>query len=125
MSPSPRVLKIKNMARTVITIPATAKRGEIIEIRVLIQHPMETGYRRSSEGAMLARDLIRRFSCQFEPNTTPSSPENVFSATLYAAIAANPYLSFHTVVNSSGVFVMQWDGDNGFAQTERATITVR
>ncbi len=125
MSPSPRVLKINNMARTVITIPATAKRGEIIEIRVLIQHPMETGYRRSSEGAMLARDLIRRFVCRFEPNTTPSSHENVFSATLYAAVAANPYLSFHTVVNSSGVFVMQWDGDNGFAQTERAAITVR
>ncbi len=112
------------MARTVITIPATAKRGEVIEIRVLIQHPMETGYRRSSEGAMLARDLIRRFSCRFEPNT-PAKSEAVFNATLYAAIAANPYLSFHTVVNSSGVFVMQWDGDNGFAQTERAAITVR
>lgn len=117
------------MARTVITIPATAKRGEVIEIRVLIQHPMETGYRRSSEGAMLARDLIRRFSCQFEPlaapANTPAKSEAVFSATLYAAIAANPYLSFHTVVNSSGVFVMQWDGDNGFAQTEHAAITVR
>lgn len=125
------------MARTVITIPATAKRGEVIEIRVLIQHPMETGYRRSSEGAMLARDLIRRFSCRFESlaaagnapaNTTANTlakSEAVFSATLYAAVAANPYLSFHTVVNSSGVFVMQWDGDNGFAQTERAAITVR
>ncbi len=129
------------MARTVITIPATAKRGETIEIRVLIQHPMETGYRRSSEGAMLARNLIRRFSCRFEPlaalvNTPTNTPtnalanmpvksEDVFSATLYAAIAANPYLSFHTVVSSSGVFVMQWDGDNGFAQTERATITLR
>ncbi len=113
------------MARTVITIPATAKRGETIEIRVLIQHPMETGYRRSSEGAMLTRDLIRRFVCRFEPNTSPGNAENVFSATLYAAIAANPYLSFYTVVSSSGVFVMQWDGDNGFAQTERAAITVR
>ena len=125
------------MARTVITIPAAAKRGETIEIRVLIQHPMETGYRRSSEGAMLARNLIRRFSCRFEPlaalaNTPtdalanmPVKSEDVFSATLYAAIAANPYLSFHTVVSSSGVFVMQWDGDNGFAQTERATITLR
>ena len=48
------------MARALITIPATAKRNTIIEIRALIQHPMETGYRRSSEGAMLARDLIRQ-----------------------------------------------------------------
>ena len=41
------------MARTLIAVQPTAKRGEVIEISVLIQHPMETGYRRSSEGAML------------------------------------------------------------------------
>ena len=54
------------MVRTLITVPSTAKRDEVIEIRALIQHPMETGYRRSSEGAMLSRDLIRRFTCRFE-----------------------------------------------------------
>jgi sulfur-oxidizing protein SoxZ len=113
------------MARTLITIPPTAKAGEIIEIRVLIQHPMETGYRRSSEGAMLARNLIRRFTCRFESADTPGKTEAVFAATLYAAIAANPYLSFHTLVNRSGTFVLQWDGDNGFAQSERVGITVR
>jgi sulfur-oxidizing protein SoxZ len=112
------------MARTLITIPPTAKRDEIIEIRVLIQHPMETGYRRSSEGAMLARDLIRRFTCTFEEKANAGKRETIFSARLFAAIAANPYLSFHTVALTSGVFILTWEGDNGFAQTERASLNV-
>ena len=55
------------MARALITVPKTAKRGDIIEIRALVQHPMETGYRRSSEGDLLPRDLIRRYRplCRF------------------------------------------------------------
>ncbi len=111
------------MARTLITVPATAKRGEVIEIKTLIQHPMETGYRRSSEGAMMPRNLIRQFECRFE-RAGLSTGELVFSATLHAAIAANPYLSFYAVANHSGVFVFDWRGDNGFAHTERVAITV-
>ena len=49
------------MARTLITAPKSARRGDIIEIRVLIQHPMETGYRPGADGKVLPRDLIRRF----------------------------------------------------------------
>ena len=48
-----------------VQVPPTVKRGEAFEVRVLVQHPMETGYRRSSEGDLLPRDLIRRFSCRF------------------------------------------------------------
>ncbi len=113
------------MARTLITVPTRAHRGEIIELRALIQHPMETGYRRASLGAMLPRDLIRRFTCLFEPSGANEKTELIFSASLHAAVAANPYLSFHARVTRSGVFVFRWQGDNGFAQTERATIVVR
>ncbi|HPV25167.1 MAG TPA: thiosulfate oxidation carrier complex protein SoxZ, partial [Casimicrobium sp.] len=75
-------------ARTLITVPKGAKRGDIIEIRALAQHPMETGYRRSAEGAMLPRDLIRTFSCRFvsaSPSASKSTGDAVFSATLHAA----------------------------------------
>ena len=61
------------MARTLITVPKSAKIGEIIEIKALVQHPMETGYRRSSEGDMLPRDLIRTFTCHFVAATGASS----------------------------------------------------
>ena len=110
------------MARTIITVPGIAKRNEIIEIRVLIQHPMETGYRRSSEGEMMARNLIRRFTCRFEEDGKAGDGVPVFSATLYAAVSANPFLTFHARAIASGTFVFNWEGDNGFVQTERATI---
>ena len=112
------------MARTLITAPSTAKHGEIIEIRVLIQHPMETGYRRSSEGEMMARNLIRRFTCKFEEDGKPGNSVPIFNASLYAAVSANPFLAFHARATASGAFVFNWEGDNGFAQTERAAITV-
>jgi sulfur-oxidizing protein SoxZ len=105
------------MARTLITIPASARRGEVIEIRTLINHAMETGYRRDSDGQMLPRDLIRRFTCRYDG-------EIVFSAELHAAISANPYIAFHTVATQSGVLSFTWEGDNGFAQTESRSLVV-
>ena len=41
------------MARTLINVPARAKRGEIIEIKTLIAHIMETGFRRTETGELL------------------------------------------------------------------------
>ncbi len=114
-------------ARTLVTVPKGAKRGDIIEIRVLVQHPMETGYRRSSEGAMLARDLIRTFSCRFVNTaltTANTAGDLVFGATMHAAIAANPYLSFNLRAEASGSLVFEWLGDNGFAHRETVALLV-
>jgi sulfur-oxidizing protein SoxZ len=105
------------MARTLIHAPTSARRGEVIEIRTLIAHPMETGYRAGADGRTLPRDIIRRFACRY-------NGELVFSAELYPAIAANPYIAFNVVANASGTISFTWEGDNGFAQTESATISV-
>ncbi len=116
------------MARTLITVPRTAKVGEIIEVKALVQHPMETGYRRSSDGDMLPRDLIRKFTCRFvgglSTTNTSDAGEVVFTATFHAAIAANPYLSFNFRAISSGTLVFMWEGDKGFAQRETANLLV-
>ena len=105
------------MARALINLPATIRRGEVIEIRTIINHPMETGYRRDSGGQLLARDILRRFSCRYDG-------ELVFSAELHAAISANPYIAFHTVAVASGTLSFTWEGDNGFLQTESRMIVV-
>jgi sulfur-oxidizing protein SoxZ len=105
------------MARALINMPASARRGEVIEIRTLIGHPMETGYRPGAEGKVLPRNIIRRFTCRY-------NGEPVFSAELFPAIAANPYLAFHTVATDSGALSFTWEGDNGFVQTETVAITV-
>lgn len=103
--------------RTLIHLPKTALPGEVIEIRATIAHPMETGYRPGADGRRLPRDIIQRFSCRY-------GGDIVFSATLYPAIAANPYIAFHTVAVASGTLELVWEGDNGFSHTERVAITV-
>jgi sulfur-oxidizing protein SoxZ len=105
------------MARALVHMPATARRGEVIEIRALIGHPMETGYRPGADGKVLARDIIRRFTCKY-------NGEQVFAADLHPAISANPYIAFHTIATESGKLEFSWEGDNDFAQTETMPITV-
>jgi sulfur-oxidizing protein SoxZ len=105
------------MASALINVPERARRGEIIEIKTLIAHPMETGYRRSQVGARIARDIIRLFVCTY--NGT-----EVFRADLHPAIAANPFIVFSTVATESGTLAFQWTGDNGFSVTESASIVV-
>lgn len=104
------------MARALITMPASATRGEIVEIRTLVNHPMETGYRRGGDGELLRRNLIRRFSCTLDG-------ELVFGAELHAAVAANPYIAFH-VAATAGTLTFTWEGDEGFVQTETRTLTI-
>jgi sulfur-oxidizing protein SoxZ len=105
------------MARVLLNIPRSAKPGEVVTIRTLIQHTMETGYRPGADGEVLPRDIIRRFTAAY-------GGAEVFAAELSPAIAANPFLSFTLVATATGPLVLRWQGDNGFDQTETREITV-
>ena len=105
------------MARVLINLPARAKRGEIIEIKTLIAHPMETGYRLGPTGAAIPRDIINRFLCTY-------NGEEVFRAELFPAIAANPFITYYTDATESGEIVFSWTDDHGETQTEVRQITV-
>lgn len=105
------------MARAIIQVPARAKRGEIIELRALIGHIMETGFRRTESGSVVPRDIIRQLVCTY--NGT-----EVFRADFHPAIAANPLISFTTVATESGKIEFRWTGDNDFSATESAQIAV-
>ena len=105
------------MARAVVTVPAQAKRGEIVEIKTLAQHTMETGFRRTQTGELIPRDIIRSFRCTY--NGT-----EVYRVELHPAIAANPLIAFTTVATESGTLQFQWVGDNGYTVTEIAPIKV-
>jgi len=109
------------MARTSIDVPREVARGEVVHIRTLIAHAMETGYRPGADGKILARDLIRRFSCRFDDG---SRTELVFEAELFPAIAANPFIGFHFAASASGTLHFLWEGDNGFRQAESVAIRV-
>jgi sulfur-oxidizing protein SoxZ len=105
------------MARALINVPAKAKRGEVIAIKTLISHVMESGFRHNQLGATIPRDIIDTFVCSY-------NGEEIFRAALAPAIAANPFITFHTVATESGTLEFKWTGDNGFAATETAKITV-
>ena len=105
------------MPQARISVPKTAAKGEVVEIKTLIQHPMETGFRRDLEGNAIPVHIIDRFVCTY-------NGEEVFRADFHPAIAANPYLTFHTVATESGHLVLTWHDDDGSVYTESAEIQV-
>ena len=100
-----------------IQVPAQAKPGEVIEIRVLIQHPMETGYRYDDAGKPIPRNTIRTLNCRYDGI-------EIFSAELGPGIGANPYLQFTTVARASGDVEFSWVDDEGVAGSERQRLVV-
>jgi len=72
----------------------------------MIQHDMESGYRRNEYGRPIARDILKHFECQY-------NGEVVFSAELFPGIAANPFLSFHTTALESGTLLFRWIDQSG------------
>jgi sulfur-oxidizing protein SoxZ len=105
------------MASALINVPAKAKRGDIIEIKALMSHIMETGYRHTASGGAVPRDIITSFICRFNGN-------EIFRADLFPAISANPFMSFFTTVTESGKFDFEWIGDSGFSEKASASISV-
>ena len=100
-----------------IRLPKQAGNGEIIEIKTLIAHLMESGQRRDASGKIVPRKIINRFTCSF--NGKP-----VFECDLEPAIAANPYLQFSVKIEESGVFAFNWTDDDGAVITAEEKITV-
>lgn len=100
-----------------IKVPKKAKKGEVIEIKTLITHKMESGQRKDKDGNRIPRQIINRFECKY-------NGEVVFSSDWHGAISANPYMSFHTVATESGTLEFTWVDDNGSVYSKTAKITV-
>jgi sulfur-oxidizing protein SoxZ len=105
------------MGRPLINVPGKLKRGQVFEIKTLISHIMETGFRYSTTGQRIPRDIITSFSCRY-------NGEEVFSADFYPAVSANPFLSFFTTATESGTLEFTWVGDNGYFETAKVPVTV-
>jgi len=100
-----------------VGVPRKAKQGEIIEIRTVITHPMESGQRINEVGERVPRKIINRFVCSY-------NGVEVFAADWFPAITANPYLTFYTVVTESGTITFAWVDDDGTVYTASAPIEV-
>ena len=100
-----------------VKLPKDAKKGEVIQIKTLIAHVMETGLRKDPAGNTIPRKIINKFSCEF--NGKP-----VFSDDIEPAVAANPYLQFTARVDESGTFRFTWVDDDGTVTTADESIAV-
>lgn len=106
------------MASVLINVPKLVRKGEVIEIKTLISHPMETGFRSAPDGKLIPRDIIYRFICTFEGT-------EIFAADLFPAIAANPFITFTMRAERSGTLTFRWLDDKGGAQVETARLDMQ
>lgn len=100
-----------------VQIPSQAKRGEVIEVRIAVQHRMETGFRYDNSGKPIPKNVINNLVCRY-------NGAEIFRAEMGSGIAANPYLQFHAVADASGELVFDWVDDAGRRGSERAMLAV-
>jgi sulfur-oxidizing protein SoxZ len=89
-----------------VRIPAQVKKDEIIEIKTLISHEMESGQRRDAAGAVIPRKIIKTFEAKFNGKV-------FFSADWHPSTSANPYQSFFFKAVEPGEFAFTWTDDDG------------
>ncbi len=104
-------------AKPRIKVPKSAAKGEIIEIKTLISHKMETGLRKGKDGKIIPRQIINKFICTL-------NGEEVFSADWHPAISANPYMAFNLRATESGELKFTWVDDDGSKYTKSANLAV-
>ena len=101
-----------------VKLPKSAAAGEVITIKTLISHKMESGQRKGKDGKIIPRRIINKFTCEF--NGKP-----VFTCDIEPAISANPYFEFSAKVMESGNFKFAWLDDNGETYSIDRPITVK
>ena len=100
-----------------VKVPSKASAGEVVTIKTLISHPMESGQRKDKEGNLIPRSIINRFTCDF-------NGANVIDLTIEPAVSTNPYFEFDAKVDASGEFKFTWHDDDGSVYEDAKSIEV-
>jgi sulfur-oxidizing protein SoxZ len=100
-----------------VKVPSKASAGEVVTIKTLISHPMESGQRKDKEGNLIPRSIINRFTCEF-------NGASVVDVTIEPAVSTNPYFEFDARVDASGEFKFTWYDDDGSVYEDAKSIEV-
>jgi sulfur-oxidizing protein SoxZ len=100
-----------------LQVPPSVRRGDVFEVRVLVQHPMETGFRRDMNGQAIPLNILDKLSCRY-------GGREVFSAELGSGMAANPYIAFYVSAEASGPVEVEWSDDRGEKGSAAAMVSV-
>jgi sulfur-oxidizing protein SoxZ len=106
------------MTKPRVKLPDTIKIGDVIEIKALMSHPMETGQRRDAAGQVVGRNIIKSFTATFNGQT-------FFRADLQPGISANPFLAFNLKVIGPGDLELVWidDSDTVTVDTQKLVLS--
>lgn len=100
-----------------VKVPKKAEVGEIIKMKTLISHKMESGQRKGKDGKLIPRKIINKFTALF-------NGVEFFSANIGPSVSANPYIEFSAKVNESGEFNFIWEDDDGSKYSTQKKISV-
>ena len=100
-----------------VRVPRSAAAGEVITIKTLISHDMESGQRRDSNGNTIPRSIINRFTAEF-------NGQSILDMTLEPSISTNPFVEFQAVVPEAGTFTFTWYDDDGSVYTDVQEIAI-
>jgi sulfur-oxidizing protein SoxZ len=100
-----------------VKTPKSAAAGEVVTIKTLISHPMESGVRKDSAGNIIPRSIINRFTCELNGTM-------IIDVTMEPAISTNPYIEFDAKVDAAGDFVFTWYDDDGSVYEDKKPIAV-
>ena len=100
-----------------IQVPAQVRRGDTFEVKLLISHPMESGFNYTHDGKPIPRNAIRSVTCRY--NGT-----EVFRIEPSSGVAANPLFAFYVTARDTGELVFDWIDDTGASASARARLTV-
>ena len=104
-------------AKPRVKVPKTAAVGEVVTIKSLISHKMESGQRKDAEGKLIPRSIINRFTCDF-------NGVNVIDVTIEPAVSTNPYFEFDARVDAAGEFKFTWYDDDGSVYEDTKSIEI-
>jgi sulfur-oxidizing protein SoxZ len=100
-----------------VRAPDQAKKGEVVEIRTMVEHPNESGFRHDDLGRPIPRHIVTAFRVTF-------NGREVFGASLHAAMSTNPYITFYLRVTEPGELEFRWEDDQGGVTTATHRIAV-
>jgi sulfur-oxidizing protein SoxZ len=100
-----------------IRMPSQAKAGQVIEVKTLISHEMETGQRKDADGKTIPRKIIKAFTATF-------NGKEIFRSDWHPSVSANPYLAFLVKVPEAGTFEFAWFDDDGSVYKAEQKVTI-
>lgn len=103
--------------KTRVKIPKTAKVGEVVTVKTLVTHKMESGHRRDGKGDLIPRSIINRFKADF-------NGQNIIDIAMEPSISTNPFFQFDAVVPQAGTFEFSWYDDDGSVYSASKEIAI-